>query len=54
MTTVEMHHGAATDAGLIREVNEDAFLVAPSRSVAGPADSGRERVTREPRVGARP
>jgi protein phosphatase len=29
MTQVELHHGAATDVGLLREVNEDAFLVAP-------------------------
>jgi len=29
MTQVELLHGAATDVGLLREVNEDAFLVAP-------------------------
>ena len=29
MTDVELHHGAASDVGLVREVNEDAFLVAP-------------------------
>jgi len=29
MSQVELHHGAATDVGLLREVNEDAFLVAP-------------------------
>jgi len=29
MTQVELHHGAATDVGLLREVNEDAYLVAP-------------------------
>lgn len=29
MTSVELHHGAASDVGLVREVNEDAFLVAP-------------------------
>ena len=26
---VELRHGAATDVGLVREVNEDAFLAAP-------------------------
>jgi len=29
MTQVELHHGAATDVGLVRTVNEDAYLVAP-------------------------
>ena len=29
MRGVELHHGAATDVGLVREVNEDAFLAAP-------------------------
>jgi serine/threonine protein phosphatase PrpC len=29
VTQVELHHGAATDVGLLREANEDAFLVAP-------------------------
>ena len=29
MRTVELHHGAATDVGLVRTVNEDAFLVDP-------------------------
>src|SRR3954452_4787997 len=29
VTQVELHHGAATDVGLLREVNEDAYLVAP-------------------------
>jgi serine/threonine protein phosphatase PrpC len=29
MTQVELHHGAATDVGRVREVNEDAYLVAP-------------------------
>ena len=29
MRQVELHHGAATDVGLVREVNEDAFLAAP-------------------------
>ena len=26
---VDLHHGAATDVGLVRKVNEDSFLVAP-------------------------
>ena len=29
MTQVELHHGAATDVGLVRKANEDAYLVAP-------------------------
>jgi protein phosphatase len=29
VTQVELHHGAATDVGLLREINEDAYLVAP-------------------------
>ena len=29
MTPVDLHHGAATDVGLVRSVNEDAYLVAP-------------------------
>ncbi len=29
MTAVELHHAAATDVGLVREVNEDAYLAAP-------------------------
>ena len=29
MTQVELHHGAATDVGLVRTANEDAYLVAP-------------------------
>lgn len=29
MRAVELHHGAATDVGHVRTVNEDAFLVAP-------------------------
>lgn len=29
MTQVELHHGAATDVGSVRETNEDAYLVAP-------------------------
>jgi len=29
MKQVDLHHGAATDIGLVRKVNEDSFLVAP-------------------------
>lgn len=29
MTPVDLHHGAATDVGLVRAVNEDAYLAAP-------------------------
>jgi protein phosphatase len=29
MRQVELHHGAATDVGRVREVNEDAYLAAP-------------------------
>lgn len=35
LSRVELHHGAATDVGLVREVNEDAFLAdAPVFAVA--------------------
>jgi PPM family protein phosphatase len=45
VTQVELHHGAATDVGLVREVNEDAFLVAPpvfvvADGMGGHADGG--------------
>ena len=45
MSQVELHHGAATDVGLLREVNEDAFLVAPpvfvvADGMGGHADGG--------------
>jgi serine/threonine protein phosphatase PrpC len=29
MRNVDLHHGAATDVGLVRKVNEDSLLVAP-------------------------
>ena len=29
MKNVDLHHGASTDVGLVRKVNEDAYLVAP-------------------------
>ena len=29
MKNVDLHHGAASDVGLVRKVNEDSYLVAP-------------------------
>ena len=29
MKNVNLHHGSATDIGLVRKVNEDSYLVAP-------------------------
>ena len=29
MKQIDLHHGAASDVGLVRTVNEDSFLVAP-------------------------
>ena len=29
MSRVELHYGAATDVGQVREVNEDSYLAAP-------------------------
>ena len=45
MRQVELHHGAATDVGRIRQVNEDSFLVAPpvfvvADGMGGHADGG--------------
>jgi serine/threonine protein phosphatase PrpC len=39
---VELHHGAATDVGLLRETNEDAFLVAPPVFVVADGMGGHE------------
>lgn len=43
MTGVELHHGAASDVGLVREVNEDAFLVAPPVFVVADGMGGHDR-----------
>lgn len=42
MSQVELHHGAATDVGLLREVNEDAYLVAPPVFVVADGMGGHE------------
>ena len=39
---VELHHGAATDVGLVREVNEDSFLAAPPVFVVADGMGGHE------------
>ncbi len=43
MTDVELHHGAASDVGLVRETNEDAFLVAPPVFVVADGMGGHDR-----------
>ncbi|MGA8258394.1 MAG: protein phosphatase 2C domain-containing protein [Nocardioides sp.] len=43
MTGVELHHGSASDTGLVREVNEDAFLVAPPVFVVADGMGGHDR-----------
>ncbi len=42
VTQVELHHGAATDVGLLRETNEDAYLVAPPVFVVADGMGGHE------------
>lgn len=42
MSRVELHHGAATDVGSVREVNEDAYLVAPPVFVVADGMGGHE------------
>ena len=42
MKLVELHHGAATDAGRVREVNEDSFLAAPPVFVVADGMGGHE------------
>ena len=43
MKPVELHHGAATDVGRVRQVNEDAFLVAPPVFVVADGMGGHDR-----------
>jgi protein phosphatase len=42
MRQVELHHGAATDVGLVREVNEDAYLASPPVFVVADGMGGHE------------
>ena len=42
MTKVELHYGAATDVGRVREVNEDAFLADPPVFVVADGMGGHE------------
>jgi serine/threonine protein phosphatase PrpC len=42
MRQVEVHHGAATDIGHVREVNEDAWLAAPPVFVVADGMGGHE------------
>ncbi|MFC4787072.1 PP2C family protein-serine/threonine phosphatase [Nocardioides sp. MAHUQ-72] len=39
---VELHHGAATDVGLVREVNEDSFLATPPVFVVADGMGGHD------------
>lgn len=42
VTAVELHHGSASDVGLVREVNQDAFLVTPTVFVVADGMGGHD------------
>ncbi|WP_231123577.1 PP2C family protein-serine/threonine phosphatase [Nocardioides sambongensis] len=42
MTRVELHHGGASDVGLVREANEDAYLTAPPVFVVADGMGGHD------------
>jgi PPM family protein phosphatase len=42
MLDVDLHHGASTDVGLVRKVNEDSYLVAPPVFVVADGMGGHQ------------